>query len=153
MAVATSDISARRNWRTDHRFQHLRGDHNRFAGIAASARHLLLHAWHFFQWHFHAEITARDHQGIRKVHDFGKSIDRLRLLDLGHHGCPPARDLLRVGNILRRWMNERATQSMPVSSAASRSDRSLSARAENGIVVSAGSRPAVGELPPIATGS
>ena len=35
-----------------------------------------------------------------------------------------------------RWMKESATQSMSASSAASRSERSLSARAENGMVVS-----------------
>ena len=51
-----------------------------------------------------------------------------------------------------RWMKDSATQSMPVSSAASRSERSLSVSAENGIVVSGRLTPLRSEsLPPTST--
>ena len=51
-----------------------------------------------------------------------------------------------------RWMNDSATQSMPASSAASRSERSFCASAENGIVVSGRLTPLRSDrLPPTST--
>ena len=51
-----------------------------------------------------------------------------------------------------RWMKESATQSMPASSAASRSERSFCASAENGIVVSGRLTPLRSDrLPPTST--
>jgi hypothetical protein len=94
-------FSARRNGRIDHRFQHLRGDHHRFAGAAARARHLFLHAGHFFQRHFHAEISARDHQCVGEIHDFVEAMDRLGLFDLGHDCGTATCDLLCLGEVFR----------------------------------------------------
>ena len=36
---------------------------------AADARHLLLHAGHFFQRHFDAEVAARHHQRVGELDD------------------------------------------------------------------------------------
>ena len=52
-----------------------------------------------------------------------------------------------------RWMNDNATQSMPVSSAASRSERSFSVSAENGMVVSGRLTPLRSESRPPTTTS
>ena len=95
------DFRARRHRRIDHRFQHLRGDDHRLAGLAAGPRHLLLHGRHFLQRHFHAEIAARHHQRVGKLQDLGKPLDRLRLFDLGHHRGAAARDLLGFRDVLR----------------------------------------------------
>ena len=100
------DFGARRHRAGDHQFQHLRGDDHRLAGAPAGAGHFLLHAGHFFQRHFDAEVAARHHQRIGKVEDIAKPRHRLRLLDLGHHRGASAGDLLRFGNVLGT-LNER----------------------------------------------
>ena len=102
IAVATSDTSARvGTGLVDHRFQHLGRDHDRLAGAAPGARHLLLHARHLFERHLDAEIAARDHQRIGEIDDLVEPVDRLRLLDLGHHRGAAAGDLLGFGDVLR----------------------------------------------------
>ena len=107
MAVGdVGDFGARRHRARDHRFQHLRGDDDRLAGAAAQARHVLLHAGDLFQRHLDAEIAARDHQRIGEIEDIVEPRHRLRFLDLGHHRGAPARDLLRLGDVLRT-LNER----------------------------------------------
>src|SRR5262249_6493421 len=83
----------------DHRFQHLGCDHDRLAGAARVARHLLLQPGYLLDRHLDAEIAARHHQCIGLVQDLAEPVDRLRLLDLGHNGSPSARDLLRLGDI------------------------------------------------------
>ena len=95
------DFSAGRHRARDHRFQHLRGDDHRLAGAAAGARHFLLHAGHFFQRHFDAEVAARHHQRVGEIEDVVEPRDGLRLLDLGHHGGAAASELLGFGDILR----------------------------------------------------
>ena len=95
------DLRARRHRACDHRFQHLGRDNHRLAGVAAGARHFLLHARHFLQRHLDAEIAARHHQRVGEVENVVQSRHRLRLLDLGHHRSAAARDLLRLGDVFR----------------------------------------------------
>src|ERR1700726_2162793 len=64
------------------------------------ARELLLHARHLLKRHFHAEVAARDHDGVSEIENVADAADRLRLFDLRHDGGAAARDLLRVGDIL-----------------------------------------------------
>ena len=84
----------------DHRFEHLGRDDHRLAGAARGARDPLLDAGDPFERHLHAEIAARHHQRIGKVDDRVEPLDRLRLLDLGHHRGAAARDLLDLGQVL-----------------------------------------------------
>ena len=56
---------------------------------------------HFLQRHLDAEIAARHHQRVGEIQDFVEPVHRLRLLDLGHHHGAAARDLLRLGDVLR----------------------------------------------------
>ena len=95
------DFGAGRHRARDHRFQHLGRDHHRLAGAAAQPRHFLLHAGHFFQRHFDAEIAARHHQRVGEFENVAEPGDRLRLFDLGHHGGAAARDLLGLGDVFR----------------------------------------------------
>ena len=95
------NFGARRHRARDHRFQHLRRDHDRLAGAAAGARHLLLHAGHLLERHLDAEIAARHHQRVGQFENVVEPRHRLRLLDLGHHRGAAARDLLGLGDVLR----------------------------------------------------
>ncbi len=95
------DFGAGRHRARDHRFQHLRRDHDRLAGAAAQPRHFLLHAGHFFQRHFDAEIAARDHQRVGEFEDVAEPRHGLRFFDLGHHRGAAAGDLLRFGDVFR----------------------------------------------------
>jgi hypothetical protein len=65
------------------------------------ARHLLLQAGHLFQRHLDPEVAARHHQRIGEIDDLAEPVDGLRLLDLGHDHGAAARDLLRLGDVLR----------------------------------------------------
>ena len=93
------DFGARRHRRGDHRFQHLRRHHHRLAGRAAEPRHQLLHAGHFFQRHFDAEIAARHHQRVGDFDDLVEPGHGLRLFDLGHQQRAAARQLLGFGDV------------------------------------------------------
>ena len=95
------DLGAGRHRARDHRFEHLGRDHDRLAGAARRARHLLLHARHLFERHLDAEVAARHHQRIGEIEDLVEPMHRLRLLDLGHDGGAAARDLLGFGDVLR----------------------------------------------------
>jgi hypothetical protein len=56
---------------------------------------------YLFERHLDAEVAARHHQRVGEIHDLTEPIDGLRLLDLGHDGGAPARDLLCLGDIFR----------------------------------------------------
>ena len=100
-AVATSETSARVGTaRLDHRFEHLRRDHHRLAGAAGGAGDALLDAGDPLERQLDAEIAARHHQRIGEVDDRVEPLDRLRLLDLGHHRGAAAGDLLDLGEVL-----------------------------------------------------
>ena len=94
-------FGAGRHRRGDHRFQHLRRHDHRLAGAAAGARDLLLDAGHGFQRHLDAEVAARHHQRVGQLDDLVEPGDRLRLLDLRHQQRAAARDLARLGQIVR----------------------------------------------------
>ncbi len=94
------DLGPGRRRRVDHRFQHLRGDHHRLAGIARRAGDLLLQAGDLLHRHLHAEIAARHHDGVGEIDDLLEMIERRRLLDLGHHRGAAARELARLGDVL-----------------------------------------------------
>ena len=94
------DFGAGRHRRLDHRFQHLGRDHHRLAGAARHARHLLLQARHALQRQFDAEIAARHHQRVGGLDDVGEAVDRLRLLDLGHHRGAAADHLLGFEHVV-----------------------------------------------------
>ena len=83
----------------DHGFQHLGCYHHRLAGPTRGAGHQLLHAGHFFQRHFHAEIAACDHERIGNFDDLAQAMHRLGLFDLGHHRRPAASDFLGLRNV------------------------------------------------------
>ena len=100
------DFGAGRHRARNHQLQHLRGDDDRLAGAAAGPRHFLLHARHFFQRHFDAEIAARHHQRIGEIEDIAEPAHRLRLLDLGHHRRAPAREFLGFRDVFGP-LNER----------------------------------------------
>ena len=117
MAVATSEyLSARRNGRIDHRFQHsvatttgLPAPRHRASFVSARR--------HFFQRHFHAEISARNHQCVGEIHDFVEAIDRLGFSIFAMTAARPRVIFFASARSSGRWMNDNATQSMPVSSA------------------------------------
>ena len=94
------DLGARRHRVRDHRFEHLRRNHDGLAGAPRRARELLLHARHLLERHFHAEVAARHHDGVGEVENVADPADRLRLFDLRHDGGAAAGDLLRVGDVL-----------------------------------------------------
>jgi hypothetical protein len=82
-------------------------------------------------------------------------VDGLRLLDLGHDAARPRVIFLASAMSSGRWMKDSATQSMPASSAASRSERSFGGqRREMAIMVSGRLTPLRSEsLPPTSTAS
>ena len=94
-------LRARRHRRGDHALQHLRRHHRRLAEPARGARNPLLHAGHRLERHLHAEIAARDHDGVGELHDLVELLQRLRLLDLGHDAGAALHDLARFGDVVR----------------------------------------------------
>ena len=90
-----------RDRRGDHRFEHLRRDHDRLAGAPAGAGDLLLDARNLLQRHFHAEIAAGDHQRIRNLDDLGEALHGLGLLDLRHDAGTAGCDLAHLGDVVR----------------------------------------------------
>ncbi len=66
-----------------HRVQHLRGHNHRLARVPRLGEYTALQHWHRFWRRLHAEIPARDHDGVGGCHHGGKIGDRLELLDLG----------------------------------------------------------------------
>jgi hypothetical protein len=79
-----------------------------------------------------AEIAARHHQRVGKVDDLIEPQHRLRFLDLGHHGGAARVIFLASAMSSGRCTKDSPIQSMPASSAASRSNRSFGVSAETG---------------------
>ena len=76
-------LRTRGHGRTDHRFQHLRGDDHRLPQPPAGAHDAALDRRHLFRRQLHAQVAARDHDGIRFFDDLVEMLDRRGLLELG----------------------------------------------------------------------
>jgi hypothetical protein len=94
------DFGTGRDGRRDHRFQHLRRDDHRLAGLAARPRHPLLQPRYLFQRHFHAKVAPRHHQGVRLLEDDIQMLHRRRFFHLGHDGDAAARQLARLRHVV-----------------------------------------------------
>ncbi len=94
-------LGARGYGRGDHRFKHLRGDDHRLAVTAARPEDALLHAGHALGRQFDAQVAARDHHGVGRLHDLIEPIERGRFLQLDHQPGAIADQFTRIDQILR----------------------------------------------------
>ena len=57
-------------WVVDHSVQHLRGHNHRFLSLDALSNDLALNAGNALNGHFNTEVTARNHNTVRRFNDF-----------------------------------------------------------------------------------
>ena len=95
-----ADLGARRSRRSDHRFEHLRRDHHRLAGLARGGDDPVLQRRHLLGRKLDAEVAARDHHRVGERDDVVQAVDRRRLLDLGEQRGAVADQRARFGDVL-----------------------------------------------------
>ncbi len=77
-------FGARRCRVSDHRFEHLRGGHDRFPSLHRESDEVLLDLRNALRGHLDPEIAARHHHAVDFAQQLGESLHRARLLDLRH---------------------------------------------------------------------
>ena len=94
-------LGARRARVGDHRLQHLGGGDHRSPELVAERDDLLLRDRHFLERQFHAQVAARDHDGVRGADDALDILERGVLLDLCHDEHLLRNLLAQLGDVLR----------------------------------------------------